>query len=726
MEWATTVADRPLATNTAGHGDSRPIRFDSTTPWLMQIAPWLPWEDDPANNAMLLNYAPWATVVWWFFLQDDAVAMNEDELALMILSPVECEVVLQAFLAAGFAPTGTTFAALTAEIQAFATTKQLNDSKLDSTKHLEKLDPGAARGHPTGEYAHVLTVKIRDMADDSSRSYGPVGLVEFFGAPRLTLAFRYDRTKPFMAMFKSLFRMHTKHDEDMSIRIEDGEDPEDDDIQDSAAMLMAEFFKTSEMPLALITLPKSDFSKPCTQRTMLLKAMIGWRFSPSSQDATLGKYFISVVHSFPELAAIVLPASAAVVAKRLTEQLATALFSSSHIMSYSLLASLDSKLKTNAMTAEVKLPENASKSGQEKLEMVLKRDPPLVGSPTLTATAVPVSDRSLVVTPEVQAWLNSTKLIDLEKKILLRLGTTPPSYNSAISAVSRSRTPLVIQILAKRDHLGKSDAFRRGKEMRAQLKSVIAFFVSSHMESRPLLSSQPPVLIQHDRLLCYEAHMPEILFSSAFGSAKGDFHLFDPITIKTSVEQLRNRRVASVTTSVPQMKWGAVAENEAVAKYLDRFFHFLGWNNGAFSQYMSTPNEMLRSNSSLPAVEFKILQKKITLAVQTGLKALGKEWRTMLSTDSHFCPFPHDGTTLAPSDSIYHKELSYIQERLDQLDEKHFWDDDGDEKVVKKQPPPDDQHAKELKTLKQELAGSSPCLTHITLNIDNTRVLCVQ
>ena len=70
MEWANPQADS-LDPLTAA-GDLRPVRFKSPEPWLMTLAPWLPWQDDPADPARqtkLLDYAPFAAIMWSFFLE---------------------------------------------------------------------------------------------------------------------------------------------------------------------------------------------------------------------------------------------------------------------------------------------------------------------------------------------------------------------------------------------------------------------------------------------------------------------------------------------------------------------------------------------------------------------------------------------------------------------------------------------------------------------------------
>ena len=89
MEWANPQV-RQLRPSDEAAGDLRPVRFKSPEPWLMTLAPWLPWQEDPADPARqtkLLDYAPFAAVMWSFFLQEDSIAANEVPMCQHILAP---------------------------------------------------------------------------------------------------------------------------------------------------------------------------------------------------------------------------------------------------------------------------------------------------------------------------------------------------------------------------------------------------------------------------------------------------------------------------------------------------------------------------------------------------------------------------------------------------------------------------------------------------------------
>ena len=134
MEWANPHADSldPLA----AAGNLRPVRFKSPEPWLMKLAPWLPWRDDPADptrQTKLLDYAPFAAIMWSFFLEIGSTydscpnlhpfRQNMAPVYNHVLHPGQCSEVLKIFEASGFTHDGSSFVSLSMAIQAYATPK---------------------------------------------------------------------------------------------------------------------------------------------------------------------------------------------------------------------------------------------------------------------------------------------------------------------------------------------------------------------------------------------------------------------------------------------------------------------------------------------------------------------------------------------------------------------------------------------------------------------------
>ena len=712
MEWAKPGSGR-LDAKTKAMGDLRPVRFNTPAPWLMTLAPWLPWQEDPADPAhrtKLLDYAPFAAVMWSFFLQEDSIAANEVPMCQHILAPSECCDVLRVFEANGFTHDGSSFATLTIAIQTYATQQQFRESFLDSSKHLESIDPGPTNTHPDKQFAYIREVSVRELSDESSKSYGPMALVELYAAPRLTVASRFKKTMSFVHILRTAQRALVKYDDDVKDRIDEGEDIHDKPMQETLMELFVDFFRTSAMPISMVAIPMGKYDEKCKQRSALFGAMVSWRFVPTTRDATMAKYFTTMVGSYTEVASVTLPAPSSSVARVSTEQLATALGATGPITE-SLLASINSKLQVQQLTAQVTLPEHKDKPGTTKLAMVISKIPTGSSSMGLSISTPSHSTggKDVHVTAELQAWLNSREVIEIESALTTCLATSPPSYNAAVAAVARSRMPLIMQMLTTRNHIGKLEALKRGKELRAKLRSVMAFFVSAHEDT----STTPPSLVQHDRLLTYDKFMPKVLMDVAYGSSKGDFHLLDPLTVSTSVEQRRNRRAAPTTVSPATTKWSSVENNMAAAEYLDRYFHLLGFDNGVFSSFIKRPNAILTANKSLPEHEMTVLRVAVTDAVIVGLNDLGKEWLTAITTDSHLCPFPHGGISLSGLDGVCYKELDYIQQRLDKLDDDTFWEGPVAKPSGRPTGSAGTTASQEVARLKQEVAGVLPCLCDV-------------
>ena len=224
----------------------------------------------------------------------------------------------------------------------------------------------------------------------------------------------------------------------------------------------------------------------------------------------------------------------------------------------------------------------------------------------------------------------------------------------------------------------------------------MAFMITAHEDTTVV----PHTLVQHARLKKYEQHMQSILFDAAYGSKKGQFRLFDPLSISTTIELLMAKQHPTAAQSVQNVKWSNVENNIAVSEYLDRYFHMLGWDNGTFTAFMTKPNKMLTANKSLPQDKKLILQQQITAAVNLGLDELGKSWRTCITADSHFTPFPQSGAELVPADGVFHTELQYLQARIDRLDDDRFWNQKEGKQDADK---PRDKQTQQQQTQQQQL-----------------------
>ena len=118
----------------------------------MTLAPWLPWRTDPADptsQTKLLDYAPFAAIMWSFFLEIGSsydscpnlllFGHNQAEVYNHVLHPGQCSEVLDIFEASGFTHDGSSFVSLSLAIQAYATEHKFPGAYLNASRHLQKL-----------------------------------------------------------------------------------------------------------------------------------------------------------------------------------------------------------------------------------------------------------------------------------------------------------------------------------------------------------------------------------------------------------------------------------------------------------------------------------------------------------------------------------------------------------------------------------------------------------
>ena len=158
----------------------------------MKLAPWLPWQDDPADpphQTKLLNYAPFAAIMWSFFIEigssyDSSSSLhlfrqNKEPVYNHVLHPGQCSEVLKVFETSGFTHDGSSFVSLSMAIQAYATDRRFPGSYLSASRHLQKVKTwDFETSFPPGhfEYGSTHPPDVCMLADEFSSSYGPMGL----------------------------------------------------------------------------------------------------------------------------------------------------------------------------------------------------------------------------------------------------------------------------------------------------------------------------------------------------------------------------------------------------------------------------------------------------------------------------------------------------------------------------------------------------------------------
>ena len=296
MEWANPQSDSLDPPDAAGI--LRPIRFEAPEPWLMKLAPWLPWRKDPtdpARQTQLLNYAPFAAVMWSFFIQGDSIACENNEVPVYdhILAPSQCSEVLEKFETEGFAHDGSSFASLAIAIQAYATHHRFPESHLDSNKHLQKVDSwNFETSFPPGlfEYGYTQPPDVCMMSDEFSGSYAPMALMEVYAGSRMTPTRRFHTSKTFNHVVHALHQAFARYKHDVSIRTDRWNTPEP--WHTTLQLIYDDFFLSMGLS-AMTGMPTLTGAHDYMHMRSgaIFSSLVSWPLFPSSRDPELAEFF---------------------------------------------------------------------------------------------------------------------------------------------------------------------------------------------------------------------------------------------------------------------------------------------------------------------------------------------------------------------------------------------------------------------------------------------------
>ena len=177
-------------------------------------------------------------------------------------------------------------------------------------------------------------------------------------------------------------------------------------------------------------------------------------------------------------------------------------------------------------------------------------------------------------------------------------------------------------------------------------------------------------------------------FNQFWGDKKGDWGNIFPHELVHSIKVMK-RSATNVTMyeTAENRRWGNPTQNNVAKVFLDNAFHFSGYNNGVFSDFISPFNDVLEENSDLTGEKKTTLQRRVMNAVTLGLREAGAAYADQFTSNSHLDPFPQDGHSLLSPNSMAARELANIQANVEKPENKSFWEED-----------------EELEELKQEVA----------------------
>ena len=199
----------------------------------MTLAPWLPWRDRPGgpdspNEAPRLcpvcgDHVVLLPRIRRIRLQPLSLREQSGRGVQSCPAPGPVQRSARYIRASGFTHDGSSFVSLSLAIQAYATEHKFPESYLNASRHLQKLktwdfETSAPPGHRLDgglEYGSTHPPDVCDIADESSNSYGPMGLFELYAGARMTPTSRFHRSMSFMHVMRALHLAFKRYDRDL-------------------------------------------------------------------------------------------------------------------------------------------------------------------------------------------------------------------------------------------------------------------------------------------------------------------------------------------------------------------------------------------------------------------------------------------------------------------------------------------------------------------------------
>ena len=719
MNWANDITGLPLPDAVTTLGDAALVKVQASSN-IVALAPFIPKVADAADPGnFLASYTPIAMLGWCLFHQDDSVASNDIPMCDYILDPsaIEAALVLledNEFPVREYASLGE----FTKQVLDITTKKTIAGLALRAAC-LQELDPCTGDKLPASEsHRFVTTLSIRQMCNPDSLSYAPVSLYELSAAPRILLPSRFAVSSSGMRMVTAVTALLIKHDAVLCARLAAREKLKD--MPEELVELYAEFFSRTSFPISAVSVATMKYNARDPKRVELFTSMCTWHFDPSRRQDVVSKYFINLVKAEPLLAKIVLPApTAAAAAHNVTLLLPTAAPKASLPLSVSVLSIMNTGILQRNLHAPVDTDAMNDELGEVKTLLVVNKTDVIGAAVSSANAAMPSGAQQAQISAETQAWLLSPEAQEVEARF--RDAINHKDVFSALMVLTRSRNGIFMQLLVNRNSIGASELWKRAKAIRGQLLPAFSFAVTSKRRGGldPATNNQ---LVQPEKLDTFTAdHSFFDLFWGKDGtSTRGKWSKIHPHKVVFSIGSLqRGSKAIALFDIAEDRRWGDFTQNTFVSSYLDAAFHFSGYKNGVFTEFIQPANALLSENSNLATRRFTVLQKQVTAAVYLGLDEAGVPYNACFVTNSHVESFPEEGLRLLPDDSKYSRRLQRIQRKLDNLSDDEFWDDDNIVDALRA------QMEKGQQRMKGELAPSAKsswctCVVHLPLLITCT------
>ena len=192
--------------------------------------------------------------------------------------------------------------------------------------------------------------------------------------------------------------------------------------------------------------------------------------------------------------------------------------------------------------------------------------------------------------------------------------------------------------------------------MRHHRRAALSFLVSASADPA---DPDKKRLIVHKRLQGFV--LSKDLYHNLFS---GNFRDIDPHQL---VYELMSKRTPGTVkaTVAKNVRWAQYVHNAKAATFLDRVFHFLGYKNGVFTNFIAPVQLLLEDIESCDADDKADHQEDLSSIVRGGLQEAEESFKSMLKTGSPFASFPNKGLSLLHVGSNYYAERAALETDLD-------------------------------------------------------------
>lgn len=669
-KWAVdAVAGDSVDTTIHNRGHDSLILWNSQAPPARTVAPYLPWQDIAGTTDVAIPYMPMAVMTWPVLLLDSSA---DDILVIkVLLRPSTITRVWQRLTEEGFPVQEKSMGVLINSLRHFVNQKPHADYTLRDTD----LEPTETDGpHAPGERVAFILLLELGMLPDMDNSMMAMAIIEYLLSSRIlaqTIAAvrdsdtRYNSKSHFTRTVSKIIGILSARNSSLSATIAIKPKVSQDLLREAQVEAFAELFRDNQCPLTLISFVFTQISSSCNKRARAVDTLIKWRHDVDQHDSIRKACFQTYVQGYPDLALVVLPTTSAEAAFINTDRIRIKMLPGSSSINETTMKTLQEEISDHLGVIKTDAAAAKRMDGDAKTKAVLEsistlglaaRTAPSGG--VSTTTSAPTAEP--VINSEWRVWINSQPVQELNQAVRSALMSDPIPVTAIITKILRCGFPIVIQMLYTRASIPGAPGLTRITELRPRVKQALSFMITAKAARATSSTAPQAVVPQHTRLNSYR--MSEKLFLILW---RHSWVMLCPHTLLFEINQKMYPMSAQKFTIHKSRRWGNHTQNAAVTKYMDRFFHFEGYTNGAFHDFIDPAQDVLIKIANRDDDDALDIMEDITAVILFGLEEAQNEYKTLLKAPSPDTPFPQKGVSLLAADSAYYTDLAEIEADLE-------------------------------------------------------------